>query len=109
MTELVRTIITIVLFLGILGILVVIHELGHFVMARLFGVRVDEFGIGFPPRAKIIGVGRVDPADTAKYEADLATAAARRRATLTRTRSSSSAARQEGPSTPSTGCRSAAS
>jgi regulator of sigma E protease len=76
-TELIRTIITIVLFLGILGILVVIHELGHFVMARLFGVRVDEFGIGFPPRAKIIGVGQVDPADTAKYEADLATAAGR--------------------------------
>ena len=30
----------------------VIHELGHFVTARLAGVRVLEFGIGFPPRAR---------------------------------------------------------
>lgn len=30
--------------------LVLIHELGHFVLAKLNGVRVDEFGIGFPPR-----------------------------------------------------------
>ena len=34
--------------------LVVIHELGHFVTARLAGVRVLEFGIGFPPRAKVL-------------------------------------------------------
>ena len=32
-------------------ILVVIHELGHFVTARLMGVKVLEFGVGFPPRA----------------------------------------------------------
>jgi len=30
--------------------LVLIHELGHFAVAKLNGVRVDEFGIGFPPR-----------------------------------------------------------
>ena len=35
----------------VLGILVVIHELGHFVSARMLGIRVEEFGIGFPPRA----------------------------------------------------------
>jgi regulator of sigma E protease len=46
---------TIVLVLAILVVLVVIHELGHFVVARRAGVRVHEFGIGFPPRAKIIG------------------------------------------------------
>jgi regulator of sigma E protease len=46
--------ITVVLFLFILGALVVIHELGHFVTARLAGVRVLEFGIGFPPRAKVL-------------------------------------------------------
>ena len=34
-------------------ILVFIHELGHFVFARLFGMRVDKFSVGFPP--KIIG------------------------------------------------------
>ncbi len=30
--------------------LVLVHELGHFITARAFGVKVDEFGIGFPPR-----------------------------------------------------------
>jgi regulator of sigma E protease len=36
-----------ILFIG----LVVIHEFGHFIMARRNGVEVEEFGIGFPPRA----------------------------------------------------------
>ncbi len=49
-----RTIGTTALFIGILTILVIVHELGHFVVARLFGVRVLEFGIGFPPRAKVL-------------------------------------------------------
>ncbi|RLT35058.1 MAG: RIP metalloprotease [Chloroflexi bacterium] len=39
------------LFLTILVILVVAHEAAHFVTAKLFGVRVLEFGVGFPPRA----------------------------------------------------------
>jgi regulator of sigma E protease len=47
-------VVTIVLFLVVLGSLVLIHELGHFVMARLAGIRVLEFGIGFPPRAKVL-------------------------------------------------------
>jgi regulator of sigma E protease len=34
----------------ILGILIFLHELGHFVMARRAGVRVEEFGFGLPPR-----------------------------------------------------------
>jgi regulator of sigma E protease len=49
-----QPIITIVLFFLILGTLVVIHELGHFVAARIAGVRVLEFGIGFPPRATVL-------------------------------------------------------
>jgi regulator of sigma E protease len=49
-----QSIITIVIFLAMLGILVVIHELGHFVTARLANIRVHEFGIGFPPRAKVL-------------------------------------------------------
>jgi regulator of sigma E protease len=53
-TGFLQSIITIVLFIGILGVLVVIHEFGHFVTARLAGVRVLEFGIGFPPRAKVL-------------------------------------------------------
>lgn len=42
---------SIVIFLLILSLLVFIHELGHFVSARKFGVRVEEFGLGLPPRA----------------------------------------------------------
>ncbi|HEX5590097.1 MAG TPA: M50 family metallopeptidase [Candidatus Limnocylindrales bacterium] len=54
MNEIVRTLITVVLFFGILGVLVLVHEIGHFVTARLFRVRVLEFGVGFPPRAKVL-------------------------------------------------------
>lgn len=39
-------------FAGILVALIVIHELGHFIAAKAFGVKVLEFGIGFPPRIK---------------------------------------------------------
>jgi regulator of sigma E protease len=34
----------------VLGVLILIHEWGHFIIARLFGVRVDVFSIGFGPR-----------------------------------------------------------
>ena len=37
-------------FLLLLSILVVIHESGHFIVAKLVGVKVEEFGVGFPPR-----------------------------------------------------------
>ncbi len=42
--------ITLITFIVILGVLVLIHELGHFISARKLGVDVEEFGIGFPPR-----------------------------------------------------------
>lgn len=38
------------LLLVLLGILVVVHELGHFLAAKRFGIEAPEFGIGFPPR-----------------------------------------------------------
>ncbi len=41
---------SILIFLGILFILVLVHELGHFAVAKWTGMRVDEFGIGFPPK-----------------------------------------------------------
>lgn len=41
---------TIILFVIILGVLVFVHELGHFLLAKLSGIRVDEFGLGFPPK-----------------------------------------------------------
>lgn len=52
--------ITAILFLLVLSALVFVHELGHFLAARFFGIRVDEFFIGFPPRlySKVIGKTR---------------------------------------------------
>jgi len=41
-----------VLTIFLFGLLLFIHEAGHFVMARLTGVKVEEFGFGFPPRLK---------------------------------------------------------
>ncbi len=41
---------TIILFLLILGVIVFVHELGHFMMAKLYDVKVEEFALGFPPR-----------------------------------------------------------
>ncbi len=41
---------TIILFIILLAVLVFVHELGHFLTAKWSGVRVDEFGLGFPPR-----------------------------------------------------------
>jgi len=41
---------TIVVFALTLGVLVFVHELGHFLFAKIQGIKVDEFGIGFPPR-----------------------------------------------------------
>ncbi len=41
---------TIVAFIGVLVVLVLVHELGHFVVAKRAGITVQEFGVGFPPR-----------------------------------------------------------
>ncbi|HUF06234.1 MAG TPA: M50 family metallopeptidase, partial [Candidatus Binatia bacterium] len=41
---------TVVAFIGILVVLVLVHELGHFIVAKRAGITVEEFGIGFPPR-----------------------------------------------------------
>ena len=43
---------TILPFVGILLALVILHELGHYFTAKLAGVRVEEFGIGLPPRIR---------------------------------------------------------
>jgi len=42
--------ITIIAFIFVLGILILVHELGHFIAAKSLGVKVEEFSIGFPPR-----------------------------------------------------------
>ncbi len=43
--------VTILLFIVILGILVVVHEWGHYYTAKKCGIKVHEFGFGYPPRA----------------------------------------------------------
>ena len=55
MNELFDALVTILVFIVVLGGMVLLHELGHFLAARLAGVRVLEFGVGFPPRAKVLG------------------------------------------------------
>jgi regulator of sigma E protease len=49
--------ITLVSFLGILVVLILAHEVGHFVTAKASGVKVEEFGIGFPPRLASVKLG----------------------------------------------------
>ena len=46
--------ITLFIFLAVLSVLVFVHEFGHFFVAKKARLRVDEFGIGFPPR--LIGI-----------------------------------------------------
>src|SRR3990167_11083019 len=41
---------TLFLFFILLSVLIISHECGHFFTARAFGIRVDEFGFGLPPR-----------------------------------------------------------
>ncbi len=41
---------TVLLFFVVISALIVIHEFGHYIAARAFGIRVEEFALGFPPR-----------------------------------------------------------
>lgn len=47
---------SILLFFGVLFVLILVHEWGHFIVAKKTGMQVDEFGIGFPPR--LFGIKR---------------------------------------------------
>lgn len=51
---------SLLVFALLLGFMVVIHELGHFVVAKLAGVRIEEFGVGFPPRLAAIRRGETE-------------------------------------------------
>src|SRR3989338_1055384 len=42
--------ITAIIFIAVLAVLVLVHEFGHFVVAKRAGMKVEEFGFGFPPR-----------------------------------------------------------
>ena len=45
------------LTIAILVGLILVHELGHFSVAKLFGIRVDQFNVGFPPRLLKVQIG----------------------------------------------------
>lgn len=45
---------TFLIFFLLLGVLILVHELGHFIVARRSGIKAEEFGFGFPPR--LLGV-----------------------------------------------------
>ena len=47
-------------FIVLVGVMVVVHELGHFIVAKLCGVRVERFSIGFPPRLFGVKIGETD-------------------------------------------------
>ena len=49
--------ITVLIFIIILGVLVFVHEAGHFLIAKRSGMKVDEFGFGFPPR--LVGIQKL--------------------------------------------------
>jgi regulator of sigma E protease len=51
---------TILYFIITIGILVLVHELGHFLAAKFFKMRVDTFSLGFPPRAFGKKIGETD-------------------------------------------------
>ncbi len=47
-------------FIVVLGILILVHELGHFLTAKASGIRVERFSIGFPPRLFGKQIGETD-------------------------------------------------
>jgi len=51
---------TLLSFVIVLGVLIFFHEFGHFLIARVFGVGVDKFSLGFGPRLIGKKIGRTD-------------------------------------------------
>src|SRR5271165_5783758 len=47
-------------FIVLVGVMVVVHEFGHFALAKIFGVRVEAFSIGFGPRLFGVKYGDTD-------------------------------------------------
>lgn len=51
---------TIIVFVLVIGLLVIVHEAGHFIMAKKAGVKVEEFAVGFPPRLYAVKKGETE-------------------------------------------------
>ena len=52
---------SVIIFIIILSALIIVHEMGHFLVAKKFGIRVDEFGLGFPPKARTLFMWKNTP------------------------------------------------
>ncbi|MEK7625239.1 MAG: RIP metalloprotease RseP [Patescibacteria group bacterium] len=57
---------TLIIFIAVLAVLVLSHEFGHFIVARSCGIKVEEFGFGFPPR--LIGIRRLRFGGKSRWE-----------------------------------------
>lgn len=51
---------TFLTFIIVFSLVIFVHEFGHFIMGRKFGVKVEEFGFGYPPRIKAIKKGNME-------------------------------------------------
>ena len=51
---------SVILFLAVLFVLILVHEWGHYIVAKKTGMRVDEFAIGFPPKVFSIKKGETE-------------------------------------------------
>jgi regulator of sigma E protease len=60
MQNLHEVVVAIVAFIVLIGVMVVVHEFGHFAVAKLCGVRVESFSVGFAPRIFSIKRGDTD-------------------------------------------------
>src|ERR1700688_4779217 len=58
MQNLHEVVVAVVAFIVLIGVMVVVHEFGHFAVAKLCGVRVESFSVGFGPR--LFGIKRGD-------------------------------------------------
>lgn len=53
-------ILTLLAFIIVLGVIIFVHELGHFIAAKLVGVRVETFSLGFPPKMVSRKIGQTE-------------------------------------------------
>lgn len=61
MNTILSSAISIIEFVVALGVLIFLHEFGHFIFSKIFGIQVEEFGFGFPPRMlKLFRLGETD-------------------------------------------------
>lgn len=53
-------ILTLLAFIIVLGVIIFVHELGHFIAAKLVGIRVETFSLGFPPKMVSKKIGETE-------------------------------------------------